>query len=248
MGDGFKMTLDLESMTSVQCACGTHFEFPAWVFKLIKNHATMPRCAKCTEIAKAEALAREPAERQERRDAAFDDRLPPLYQGTSFEQLYALPPDERRRRCKDATGIDQAKAAVRSSWVVLAGPAGVGKTVLATCIGREWARASDQRTLFVDGFALATARAQEKLGNEAPVVENALRVSQLIIDDLCARPSNALFDASSDVIHARHQYQRRTIFTVGHDPGAIAARLGDGIARRIYEAATIIELKPKASR
>jgi DNA replication protein DnaC len=233
--DGFDSILrDLQDLVPLTCACGAEFRIPR---KFAKG--SPGRCDACTR-------AREGAQQARERRARLESRVPEMYRWCSFEALAELDPAERARRVKDPTGIARALAASEDAKrIVISGPAGAGKTVLAHCIFRRWGeRHPDHPGVFVDGYELATARARVRLGDEAPVVTNALRASALLIDDLMAKPGNPAHDATSDVIFERHQRMRSTIITCGFSKDEVRARLGDGIARRVYENACHIDLKP----
>lgn len=211
--------------------CGAAFE--------VHENFPISSCDACVAEKRA---AQEEAERKKELQSIWDStRVPPFYEWCSFQALEALPPAERTRRVKDPSGIERARAAMDAPRIVLCGPAGAGKTVLATCLLRSWNERSI-RGAFVDAFELATARAKSRLGDEAEEVERAVRAPVLVLDDLLAKTGP--HDAAADVIHARHARQRTTIITTGFSKQDVTARLGDGIARRVYEGAHIIELRP----
>lgn len=215
-----------------QCdLCSASFE--------IHENFPISTCDSCMQERQA---AEAEAERKQRLRSIWDGtRVPEFYEWCSFQALEALPPAEQARRVKDPTGIERAKAAHDAKRVVLAGPAGVGKTVLATCLLRSW---NDRgiHGAFVDSFELATARAKCRLGDEALEVERATAAPVLVLDDLLAK--GGPHDAAPDVLHARHARQKTTIITTGFSMQDVKNKLGDGIARRVYEGATIIELQP----
>lgn len=234
--------------TPITCACGATFNVPAFIARMIADPKQGPTCPACTQRRRAEEEAERPAreaqKRREQDDLAVDGVLPAFYMWASFEALEALPPNERARRSKDPTGLERAKGALEATRIVISGPAGAGKTVLASCILRAWVRERGQRPGFIDGYELAVARAHAGLGAEAPSVKRALERAVLIVDDLAAKPANPMFDATADVIHARHKSNLRTIVTHGFDLATLKAKLGDGITRRLYEDAVRIELRP----
>jgi DNA replication protein DnaC len=148
---------------------------------------------------------------------------------------------------KDPTGIERALAAVgaKADWILLEGKAGLGKTTLATCIARERVR-SEGSLVFLDGYELATMRAEARLGAEPPELEAAKRASLLILDDIIPKPSNPLHDTTAEFVQARHRDGRSTIITSGFPKPKVEERLGAGIARRIYERAFVISLRAAA--
>lgn len=95
--------------------------------------------------------------------------------------------------------------------------------------------------LFVSAIDLGVARAHERLGREAPLVERAMGAPLLVLDDLGAEQLTAL-SAVGDVIHKRHAGMMPTIISTGFAEQGIAARYGDGIARRVFEGAVVIRV------
>jgi DNA replication protein DnaC len=222
-----QLQADLADLVTITCECGAPFEAP--------RKFASKFCETCT-------AARQEADRiaRARRDAWAKTVVPDFYEWVSFKALANLPPAERARRVKDASAIPKAKAAVDAQRVVLMGKdAGIGKTVLATAILRAH---NDRGTpgAFVDAYELATARGRARLGDEAGVVDRAMRAPVLVIDDLLAK--SGPHDAAPDVVHVRHAKMLKTIVTLGFSRDDVKARLGDGIARRIFEGALVIEM------
>jgi hypothetical protein len=71
-------------------------------------------------------------------------------------------------------------------------------------------------------------------------VELAMGCSVLALDDL--GNERAERSAVPDVIFERHAEDRPTWLTTAFGPDAIAKRYGDGIARRVFERAAVIDL------
>lgn len=229
---------------TARCVCGADFECLRWIFDMARGQSQGPVCPACTERHCADEEAREAAERRRRIEDAVVKDVPERYKWATFEALAALPADERARRVKDPTGIQRAIAASGSTRVVLSGPAGSGKTLLAMCLVRVWAKQKGRSIAVVDGYELASARARASLGEEAPAVVRALRAGMLVLDDLGAKVGNPQFDATSDVIHDRHKSEMMTVVTTGFSVVDLKAKYGDGIARRLFEDAAHIELRP----
>jgi DNA replication protein DnaC len=155
-----------------------------------------------------------------------------------------------RKHVLDSDAIAKAKDAAadtRIDRIVLQGTAGSGKSVLAACILR---RLFDEdragySPVFFDGFRLAVARAHSQLGNEAEDVTEAMEASVLVFDDLGAGKVTA-HDATPDVVFRRHADELPTIYTIGFPREDVRAKFGDGVYRRIYESAIVIQVGPEA--
>jgi DNA replication protein DnaC len=124
--------------------------------------------------------------------------------------------------------------------VVLVGPAGCGKTSLGCAMIRD--RLDAKRDVHVGlAWRLAGARARHPLGvAEAPEVERAIGTGLLLLDDMGSErnvPSNAV----PDVVFERHAEGRPTWVTTWMTPEQMATRYGDGIARRVFEGAVVID-------
>lgn len=218
-------------MVTKRCACGVEFE------TIIHDRSGL--CGECRE---REERRHEADRRRAETVAATVSTIPEFYRWATFEGLAALPPGERAKRVKDKTAIGRAKAAIEAKRVVLSGVAGMGKTVLASCLLRAWADRGE-RGLFTDAFRLANERAHSPLGHESPTVDRAMRCPAVLIDDLLAKRGTNTHDARGDVIFERHQRARRTVITLGHTVDDVRADLGDGIARRVFEDAFVIDLQ-----
>lgn len=123
---------------------------------------------------------------------------------------------------------------------VLIGPAGAGKTALA-CAALRSHLEQGGRARFAPSFRLATARARSRLGEEAADVALALTTPRLFIDELGGEllsPTSAL----AEIIYERHLEGRFTAVTTPFEPAEIAVRYGDGIARKVFQGATVIRL------
>lgn len=126
------------------------------------------------------------------------------------------------------------------------GPPGAGKTSLCAAmfraaIGRtkrpRWYR-------WTSGHGLAKARASAELGDEAPLVQQALEADLLVIDELGGEQERYA-SAVAEVVYERHAANRPTWVTTGVSPKVIADRYGGGIARRIFEGAEVFRLGGK---
>jgi DNA replication protein DnaC len=146
------------------------------------------------------------------------------------------------------TAMEMARAADGSRSAVLVGPPGSGKTSLAVAMFRAVIeRAADEQVHLLShratsAHALAKARAFHPLGEgEAPAVLAALEADLLLLDELGGEDSRYA-SAVTEVIYERHAQMRPTWITTGVDPKSVANRYGGGIARRVFEDATLLQL------
>ena len=152
---------------------------------------------------------------------------------------FGLP--ELPARVKRQGAIAEAQGAVRTRRVVLVGPAGHGKTSLLAAMCRARAEVAAQRNCFVLACRLGLARAQHGLGEgEAALVHRAIHAPILMLDDL-GNEKNTQQNAVPDVLFERHAEGRPTWLTTAMSREAMAERYGDGLARRVYEGAKIID-------
>lgn len=141
--------------------------------------------------------------------------------------------------------IERAKGAgfQRAAFI---GPPGAGKTSLAAAMFRSAIDRTKRPRWYrwTSGHALAKARVSASLGDEAPLVQQALDADLLVIDELGGEePRHAT--SVSEVIYERHAENRPTWITTGVSPKVIADRYGGGIARRVFEGAEVFRLGGK---
>ena len=166
--------------------------------------------------------------------------VPPRYRWASFSA------PELQQRVKNKAAIERARQAISKRGVVLFGTAGSGKTVLACCMIRavadavltvdEQAERLLRGALFVGAYDLAKSRLENPLGKgEAKLVEQAMHASLLVIDDVGLERMRST--GIEEVLHHRHAEELPTWITTFLGVKALSERYGDGIARRICEAA-----------
>ena len=104
--------------------------------------------------------------------------------------------------------------------------------------------ASDANVLFAPAWRLGVARARSE-DSSPELLARALRADLLVLDDLGSErnvPSNPV----PDVIFERHADDRATWVTTWMTPEKLTERYGDGIARRVFERAVIIDCGAKS--
>lgn len=204
------------------CACGAELVFRE------------PKCGACerADEQRAEAVA------------ATVRTIPKRYRDAAFDS------PELAARVADVAAIARTREAVmsRTLSVVLFGPAGVGKSTLAAALLRASATVRNpyglfSAGLFVDGVALGEVRAQHTLGRgEAELVTRAMRAHTLVIDEL-GRARASQWDATVDVIMRRHADESPTIYTTGFSQKELETRFDDGVLRRLFEGAIVIDVQ-----
>lgn len=173
--------------------------------------------------------------------------VPEQYRWSSFDH------PEFATRCPraplHADKIERAISDPEAKRVVFLGPSKAAKTTLAVAMLRRAAAETVRgggRLGFVHAHRLARARAEHSLGDgEAPLVLWALNLDLALVDDLGNDRVTEL-SAVTDVIMDRHADSLATWFTTGLTPAEVRTRYGDGLARRIFERAIVIDLGAKA--
>jgi DNA replication protein DnaC len=159
---------------------------------------------------------------------------PLLASRVKVERLPTKPPTDRR--------------------VVFFGDPGVGKTLLAVALLRALAESTIETTSFdrdedtraiVRRFHFASAHRLGTAGvaihGDYDAIRTAMRARVLLLDDLgagSAIPSNPI----PDIIAERHAEDRTTWITTGLSAKEIVDRYGGGVARRVLERASLVEM------
>lgn len=163
--------------------------------------------------------------------------MPARFRWATFEaqDLSARCPQDAIEKARKAARL---LAGGNTRIVVLAGRAGSGKTSLACAIMRDLLHEDVGRTArFVGALTLSRARADAGLGRTPAIVEDAIRASLLLLDDL---GQEAGIDVVREVIHARHDADAPMVITTGFHPKTFDDRYGAGTARRLTEHAKVI--------
>jgi DNA replication protein DnaC len=196
------------------------------------------RCGQLTSGGGAPAVCwdcREKVERARRAREMLEGVIPPGFAWSNF----AAP--ELARRCAGGEEtVRRALGAVNASRVILVGASANGKTSLAVAMMRRWVERNRVPAHFVLATDLASARARAQLGRESSEVVDAMYAPLLVLDDL-GTDSDIGRSAVTEVIFKRHAEQRPLWITTWLNPESAAKRYGDGIARRIFEGARIVE-------
>ncbi len=158
--------------------------------------------------------------------------------------------------------VKASKAAIRGAYnalklpipiVTIVGAPGSGKTTLACAMLREVidqagklecdeaTLARGRRARFYEAYDLSVARKQTRLGGGEPIdLADAKTASVLVVDEI-GRDDRSTSDVAK-ILHDREAERLFTIVTTWMSQADIAAAYDGGIARRLFESATLIEL------
>ncbi len=175
----------------------------------------------------------------------FEQRCRAIVQRTPEKYRDVVPnPDLARKRLRRREAFDEAIAAIGAPMVVLVGPGGSGKSMLAAAIlGTIMARALDGDAeagtrivgaQWLGAPHLARARQATRLGDEPEIIHLAMVATIVVIDDLgieVADPSGAL----TEIVWTRSEEGKHTIVTTGRPRAQLLERYGDGVLRRLID-------------
>jgi HAMP domain-containing protein len=174
--------------------------------------------------------------RQRRNDAlgVLNRTIPQAFQWARFSA------PELALRAGPAAASGYREALWRTPRLVFVGPAGSGKTSLAVACLRRWVFENARAAAFFHACELGMARIQHPAGRGEPeLVDRAVKWPLVLLDDLGSERGIAGC-AVPDVIQLRHAAERPLWVTTGLSRTAVVARYGAGIARRVFEGATVI--------
>jgi len=177
----------------------------------------------------------EKVEHARRAREMLDGVIPPGFAWSTFAAPLLA------QRC--AGGIEatrRAMGAVNASRVILVGGSGTGKTSLAVAMMRRWVERNRVPAHFALATDLASARSRAPLGRESSEVVDAMFAPLLLLDDL-GTDADIARSAVTEVVFKRHAEQRPLWITTWLTPDKAAAKYGEGIARRLFEGARIID-------
>lgn len=129
----------------------------------------------------------------------------------------------------------------------IVGAGGAGKTSLACAMFCEWSHcvtlALDDR---VAGRFVSARMVPQTRDRFAEDYFRFMRAPMLVLDDVGAEGDTPTARAAvADLISERHSWDRPTIVTTWHNAASITSRYGDGIARRMFELALVIDFNPE---
>jgi hypothetical protein len=137
----------------------------------------------------------------------------------------------------------------RDGSIVIAGPTGRGKSSwLVAWVWREHdarrARVIAGEKLrfhfaWVSGYELSGARKRCKLGDESPIVELAMQIPLLFLDEVGTEPPSEEIFA---VLDARYRAELPTALTSPLEPMALATTIGGGAYRRLLERGVLVDV------
>lgn len=146
----------------------------------------------------------------------------------------------------------ETKAArARLGHVVIVGPAGAGKTAVASAWLGDRIREGAMRAWFVPTVEIDEMRVSSA-AKLTPWSEYAERADRLVLDDMGAELAGApaaggiaaqRIETTGLVLARRHRAGLSHVVTTPHDRDALGRIYGDGIARRVYQGAAVIQLR-----
>jgi len=208
--------------------------------------AKAPTCSGC-----GGALGSERAEPSERRElpvrclecrrkgraAIVSQFLPEYFAATTLET------PELSTWVRSARAIAATRRALHEPRVTFVGPAGSGKTTLALAAIRARYVETGERFRIQPSWDLAVARQRFPLGDgDPPPIEDSIRTTMLLLDDLGnERPGPTYTGDLELIVYERHMHNRPTWVTTWCSKDQAIAKYGDGIARRLFSEALVID-------
>jgi len=224
---------------------GCNHENQCWVLGNARRGNTARRAGQKAETPEAPHNPESPAEHAMRRLARA-----------------GVPVDSLETARKPRT--TKALAAAESWWagdkgakpaLVLAGPAGCGKSVASAWAALRWGEewpwnslpSGPQRPAFVWLGGLALRQIGGFDATAALVLDNAEAAHLLAIDDAAREGTAKAIQALSDVVQARCDRRRLTILTTNTDGAAFRQRYGNALADRLRGCSVAPDLRNEVS-
>lgn len=127
-----------------------------------------------------------------------------------------------------------------ASGAVIRGALALGKTSLACAMFREWVTNSVVDTGTKASSRFVSARMVPRMPDRFDQLAGA---AMIVLDDVGSEGDMPHARAAvADLISERHAWSRPTIVTTWLDAKSVAARYGDGIARRMFERSLVIDM------
>ena len=180
--------------------------------------------------------------------------IPPRYHGYTWDTWLALPPSKRKgadkmyKAARQFAEFKEKPEADTKYCLVLAGPPGVGKTGLGTCVLMDWARAG-YGVYWLDCnrflFTIRSTYNDNPEVNTDQVINAAARAPRLLFDDM---GDMSRFDPVTDhtrdrlyeVFSERFNRMLPTLVTTNLDQEAFERQFGPRLTRRVIESSVWI--------
>lgn len=132
----------------------------------------------------------------------------------------------------------------RQALAITGSKPGTGKSSMgAAALRMAFERGMD--VAMISAHKLGQARIQHPAGHgEAPIVERAMTVPLLLLDDLGNERQTAT-NAVPDVLFERHEAGLQTWVTTGETGEQLQAKYGGGVVRRVFENAAVIRCEAR---
>ena len=178
---------------------------------------------------------------------------PPLYQRLAdldaIERLAAGDPKStdgmRAARMLIESGAIQTRTGQEKNSLLLWGRTGTAKTSLATAVYVAMQRKGASGVWTTYAGLLKAIRAGYKTDSAYELVARCETVGVLLIDefgqDQHATPTEHTREMMANIIYARHDYERPTLFTTNATPAQLQAAFDRAIWARIAEMAAVLE-------
>ncbi len=216
-----------EPRMSTCSTCGADFG-PVTPFTW-RGHEMVPQlCGACADRMKAgEAARRAVANR-----ARLNLPTRPEYENASLDRFWAVTPSQKAALAAVSDmAADWSLSGRLPGGLMLCGPTGVGKTLLAVCLAIEL---GPDDCLFLSTYELLDAMRAGYNGGDASAVSRAADVPYLILDDISSvRVTEWVEERLYALLNTRWNAGLPLMTTSNVEPGELRARLGDGTASRI---------------
>lgn len=210
------------------CAtCGEEFG-PVTPFIWRGKEIVPQLCGGCSDQMKADEARRLTAANRARLN------LParPEYQSASLDRFRAVTDSQKAALATVGDmAADWSLSGRLPGGLMLCGPTGVGKTLLAVCLAIEL---GPDDCLFLPAYELLDAMRAGYNGGDSSAASRAADVPYLILDDISSvRVTEWVEERLYALLNTRWNAGLPLMTTSNLEPGELRARLGDGTASRI---------------